>query len=80
MYMAQMNLHVTPEFERALARFMRLRGLTSKSAAVRLAVSEAVGRETRRQALVQFSSWVGAANRGTPNPRPRFANEDDLWK
>ncbi len=78
--MAQMNLNVTPEFERVLQRFMRLRKLTSKSEAVRLAVSEAVERENRGRAHAPFSSWLGAGNRAQPNPHPRFANEDDLWK
>lgn len=39
--MAQLNLHVTPEFERALTALMRGRGLASKSQAIRDAVQEA---------------------------------------
>ncbi len=42
MYMTQINLHVTPEFEADLARLMKDRGLRSKSEAIRLAVREAV--------------------------------------
>ena len=39
--MAQINLHVTPEFEEALETLMRARGLRSKSEAIRDAVREA---------------------------------------
>lgn len=39
--MAQVNLHVTEEFEAALEALMRGRGLRSKSEAIRLAVREA---------------------------------------
>ena len=39
--MAQVNLHVTPEFEEALDALMRGRALGSKSEAIRLAVREA---------------------------------------
>lgn len=39
--MAQINLHVTPEFEEALELLMRARRLRSKSEAIRHAVQEA---------------------------------------
>lgn len=39
--MAQINLHVTPEFEEALEALMRARRLRSKSEAIRYAVQEA---------------------------------------
>ena len=39
--MAQINLHVTPEFEADLAKLMKDRNLRSKSEAIRLAVHEA---------------------------------------
>ncbi|HWS75743.1 MAG TPA: ribbon-helix-helix protein, CopG family [Quisquiliibacterium sp.] len=39
--MAQINLHVTAEFEASLEALMRHRGLRSKSEAIRLAVQEA---------------------------------------
>lgn len=38
--MAQINLHVTPEFEQALEALVRGRRLTSKSEAIRHAVQE----------------------------------------
>jgi hypothetical protein len=76
---SQFNIHVTPGFERALSRFMRLRGLTNKSEAVRVAVEEAAAREVAARKTVSFADLRGAALRAPPNPSPRFASEDDLW-
>lgn len=39
--MAQINLHVTPEFEQALETLIRARGFASKSEAIRHVVQEA---------------------------------------
>lgn len=77
--MAQLNLHLTPEFERALKRFMRLRGLTSKSEAVRTAVREAAVRDARK-GHADFRTWIGAARAAPVNPHPRFSSDDDLWR
>lgn len=77
--MAQLNLHLTPEFERTLKRFMRLRGLRNKSEAIRTAVREAAERD-RHAAPADFRAWLGAG-RGAPlNPHPRFVTDDDLWQ
>jgi hypothetical protein len=76
---SQLNIHVTASFERALSRFMKLRGLTSKSEAVRLAVEEAAVRELAGQKRLSFSDLRGAALGAPPNPSPRFRSEDELW-
>jgi Arc/MetJ-type ribon-helix-helix transcriptional regulator len=78
--MAQLNVHVTPEFEEALARLVRLRKLRSKSEAVRVAVHETLERETRRVDAPDFRSWIGAALKAPLNPNPRFQSDDDLWE
>jgi Arc/MetJ-type ribon-helix-helix transcriptional regulator len=80
MYMGQMNLNVSPDFERQLARLMRLRQLTSKSEAIRVAVREAVERENRGGRGIEYSAWLGLAKQGRANPKPRFASHDDLWR
>jgi hypothetical protein len=78
-YMArQMNLNVTPAFEKDLAAFMRRRKITVKSDAVRVAVHEAVARMNRGKKR-DFRPWLGAALRFPPNLRPRFQDEDQLW-
>lgn len=75
----QINLHVTEKFERALKRFMRARGLSNKSEAIRIAVEEAAEREARARPT-DFASLRGAALAAPPSTRRRFKSDDDLWK
>lgn len=77
--MPQLNLHLTPEFERNLLEYMRLRHLRTKSEAVRQAIRESLEREHRRRQTPDFTTWVGLANRAPLNPAPRFRSDDDLW-
>jgi hypothetical protein len=77
--MAQINLHVTAEFEEALSEFMRLRRVPTKSDAIRLAVKEAAQRESEHRRATDFSRWLGLARRAPENPAPRFRTDDDLW-
>jgi Arc/MetJ-type ribon-helix-helix transcriptional regulator len=56
--MAQVNVHVTPEFDEALGRLVRLRGLRSKSEAIRWAVVEALDREIGRSQTADFRAWL----------------------
>jgi hypothetical protein len=78
--MGQLNLNLTPDFERALARFMRLRSISRKSEAVRVAVQEAAEREGRARRRTDFAKWRGAALGPTLNENPRFRTEDELWE
>lgn len=77
--MSQINLHTTPRFERALARLMKLRGLRSKSEAIRAAVEEAAQRAARRPSA-DFREWIGLGKRGPGDAPPRFSSDDDLWR
>lgn len=77
--MPQLNVHLTPEFEEALAEYMRIRRVRTKSDAVRLAVREAVEREHRQRSAPDFSRWLGLARQAPENPTPRFQSDDDLW-
>lgn len=77
--MAQLNINLTREFEVALERFMRLRGLRTKSEAIRLAIQEGVERSLEGAGRSSFSSWLGAATRAAVNPHPRFTSDDELW-
>lgn len=47
--MGQININVTPAFEAALVRLMRLRGIRSKSEAIREAVAESAERASGRR-------------------------------
>ena len=80
MYMSQLNLHLKPDFERDLARFMKLRGLSTKSEAVRVAVREGLERALRAGgSATDFRKLVGTGLRAAVNPQPRFESDDDLW-
>jgi hypothetical protein len=75
--MQQLNLNVTPEFERDLRRLMKQKGISSKSDAIRRAVHEAAARSA--PAACDYRSWLGLGLREPLNPTPRFRSEDDLW-
>jgi hypothetical protein len=77
LYMSQINLNTTPAFERALARLMRVRGIATKSEAIRVAVEEAARVPRRRPGA--FRAWLARATRVPPNPAPHFKSDDDLW-
>lgn len=75
----QLNLHLTPEFERDLAEMQRLRGLKSKSETIRVAVREGVARAVAARPTPNFASLIGLAKAGPENPNRRFLRDDDLW-
>ena len=78
--MAQINIHVQPGFAADLETLMTLRGLRTKSEAIRLAVREAVERLTRaRSSASDFRSWKGEALKAGAHSAPRFQSDDDLW-
>lgn len=79
MYMTQLNLRVKPDFERDLQRLMELRGIRTKSRAIRLAVREALEAALGGARRTEFNAWIGAALRAPLNPSPRFRDADDLW-
>ena len=76
--MRQLNLNVTEEFERDLRRFMRLRGITKQSEAIRQAVREAAAKASATPHS-DFRSWLGLGLKAPLDPKPRFRSEDDLW-
>ena len=78
--MSQLNIHMTPAFEEILARFMKSREIRTKSAAIRIAVEEALERQLRDARTTDFTSWLGAGTKVPENPKRKFAADDDLWK
>lgn len=75
--MAQLNLNLTPDFERDLTTFMKERGIATKSEAIRTAVRESLLRAAKPPGRPTFQSAVGSLKQ--TNPRPKFKSEDDLW-
>jgi hypothetical protein len=80
LFMAQMNVNVTEQFARDLKAFMKARGLKQKSAALRVAMREAVERMGRPGRTPSFTVWVGLGNQAPKNRSRRFRNEDELWE
>jgi hypothetical protein len=74
----QLNLNVTPDFERDLRRYMKHRKITRKSDAIRAALREVVARQSD-PADYDYRTWLGLGLKAPLNKRPRFHNEDDLW-
>jgi hypothetical protein len=77
--MGQLNINLTPAFEETLLRYMQVRGIRSKSEAVRIAIQEGLERSVADQPKVDFGSWLGSALGAGENPAPRFNSDDDLW-
>jgi hypothetical protein len=78
--MAQININATPEFTRELREYMKARGFTEKSAAIRAAVHEAFERIGAGRRPMKFTDWIGLASSAPQNPEARFRGEDDLWE
>jgi hypothetical protein len=72
--MRQLNLNVTEEFERDLRRFMRQKGITKQSEAIRQAV-----REAGAASHADYRCWLGLGLKTPLNPKPRFRSDHDLW-
>ena len=66
--MKQLNLNVTPEFERDLKLFMKRKGIKRKSDATRCAIREVASRTIVPK--TDFRSWIGVAAKDPPNPNP----------
>ena len=76
--MRQLNLNVTDEFERDLRRFMKQKGITKQSEAIRLALREAVAK-AGAASNTDYRSWLGLGLKAPLNPKAHFRGEDDLW-
>lgn len=76
--MKQLNLNVTPEFERDLKLLMKRRGVKNKSELIREVLREFAERE-RAKSDFDFHSLLGIGLKAPLNPNPRFKTEDDLW-
>ena len=76
--MRQLNINVTEEFERDLRRYMRQKGITKQSEAIRQALREIVAK-AGSASHSDYRSWLGLGLKAPLNPKPRFRSEDELW-
>lgn len=77
--MAQLNINITPEFERDLKTYMKQRGFHQKSEALREALHEAAEQLRQKKRGSDFRQWRGMALQSSLNSKPRFKSHDDLW-
>lgn len=78
--MGQLNINLTPQFEKELQEYMKRAKITQKSEAVRRAVHDAAEQLKSEKREVDFSSWLGMGLKAPPNPNPRFKTHDELWE
>ena len=78
--MSQLNIHTSPEFDRILSRFMKIRGLKNKSVAIRTAVKEGLEQSLRELVTTDFKQWIGIGNTEPENSERKFHTHDDLWR
>jgi hypothetical protein len=76
--MKQLNLNVTPEFERDLKLFMKRKGIRRKSDAIRTALRE-LAEPAATDSDCDFRALLGIGLKAPLNPHPRFKTEDELW-
>ncbi len=75
--MKPLILNVTPEFERDLLHYMKQKGITNKSEAIRQALHEAVDQELNSD--YDFRSWLGMGLKAPLRKKRRFHGEEELW-
>ena len=78
--MSQLNIHMTPAFEKKLLRLMKVRHITTKAEAIRIAVNEALEHSILNVKPIDFVELIGIGNDAPTNSNPRFKSDDDLWK
>ena len=78
--MSQINLQTSKEFLKDLKRFMELKGISTKSEAIRVAVREMVLRLEGQNKKTGLRGWLGMGLKATPRSHRKFPSEDSLWE
>lgn len=76
--MAQLNLNLTPQFKKDLDKYMKHRGIKTKSEALRAALHEIVALISTAKKS-DYGSWLGAGLKAELKGEVKFKSEDDLW-
>lgn len=78
--MALFTINITKEFLEDLRSYMRLKGFSKKSEAIRTALKEAVHHAKTKKRTTNFRSWTAMGLRAPLNSKSRFSNEDEIWE
>lgn len=77
--MAQLNLNMTPEFEKDLNKLMKNRRFKTKAETIRTAIKECLDRSNQKKHAINFESWIGMGNKKPVSKNPKLTSDDDLW-
>lgn len=77
--MKQINLHVTPSFLKELTTVMKMKGIKTKSEAIRVAVHHLVEQLTSSRTQTSFRGWLGMGLKSPLSLNRQFKDEDALW-
>ncbi len=77
-HVKQINLTLSPEFERDLELYMRKHKLATESEAIRRAIHEALSEPATGKSL-DFRDLLGIGNKAPQVKNPRFRTSADLW-
>jgi hypothetical protein len=77
--MSQLNMHVSPQFEKNLKSYMKKTGLGSKAEAIRQALQVALSAIEAESCRPDLGSLLGIGLKHPVNKKPRFKSDDDLW-
>ncbi|MEK7748222.1 MAG: hypothetical protein AAB300_04020 [Nitrospirota bacterium] len=78
--MKQLNINITPQFEKDLKLYMKRSNLTQKSEAIRLAIEESAARLKKTDSQMEYRAWLGLDLKAPLSAKLRFKNENDLWE
>lgn len=77
--MSQLNMHVSPDFEKNLKFYMKKTGVGSKAEAIRQAVRVALETLKKEGERPDLDSLLGVGLKHPLNKSPKFKSHDDLW-
>ena len=77
--MPQLNINMTPEFEKDLKQLMKSRQLKTKAETIKIAVKECLDRSILKKAPTDFKKWLGRGKEKAENKTRLFKSDDDLW-
>ncbi len=78
--MSQLNLNLTPQFEKDLLKYMKEKGVSTKSEAIRVAIKEALEFHCNATKKSDLRELLGIGLRAPINIHPQFSSEDELWE
>lgn len=77
--MSQLNMHVSPDFEKSLRFYMKKMGIGSKAEAIRQALRVALELVKKESLHPDLTSLLGMGLKHPLNKNPKFKSDDDLW-